>query len=396
MPLRIYDPSNHWVETQRETRTMTTALKKISELATVTPGFSPKPEERRKSGKYLLLGGRNIRDGKFVQTDTDSYIGEIDRDSFRRAIAHPGDVIVSTLFDRRKLYLYNKTTRPQSSIIAVPIIRAGQQSDYIITYLRSEQGGSDFLQKASKATSGNFIPRVSIKRPQRDRDTHPAHREVGPAGDARIENASTKQLLELQQELEAKNAEIEQLRSSHESVVRFYEDRLQAVKEQLATDSLINRIKHGETATLEFKSSLRFNIRANKMDKDIENSALKTIVALCNTKGGELLIGVADDRTIVGIEHDGFPNEDKFQLHLRNLLMDRIVPSVAEFVEFSMVRLEDKTICHITCKQSKRQEIWLKPDKNAPELFYVRIGPSSTELQPRQALAYIKEHFEQQ
>jgi predicted HTH transcriptional regulator len=177
--------------------------------------------------------------------------------------------------------------------------------------------------------------------------------------------------------------------------VRFYEDRLQAVREQLATDSLVNRIKHGETATLEFKSSLRYNIRADKVDREIENSVLKTIVAFCNTKGGELLIGVADDKSIVGIEHDGFPNEDKFQLHLRNLLVDRIVPSVAEFVEFNMVTIDGNTICHVTCKQSKRQEIWLKPDKNAPELFYVRIGPSSTELQPRQAFAYIREHFEQ-
>jgi predicted HTH transcriptional regulator len=131
------------------------------------------------------------------------------------------------------------------------------------------------------------------------------------------------------------------------------------------------------------------------MDKDVENSVLKTIVAFCNTKGGELLIGVADDKNIVGIEHDGFPNEDKFQLHLRNLLMDRIVPSVAEFVEFSIVTIEGKTICHVKCKRSRRQEIWLKPDKNAPELFYVRIGPSSTELQPRQALDYIRDHFEQ-
>ena len=167
------------------------------------------------------------------------------------------------------------------------------------------------------------------------------------------------------------------------------------MKEQLAADSLVNRIKHGETATLEFKSSLRYNIKANRIDKDIENSALKTIVAFCNSKGGELLIGVADDKSIVGIERDGFPNEDKFHLHLRNLLMDRIVPSVAEFVEFSIVTIDGKSICYIACKQSRRQEIWHKPDKNSSELFYVRIGPSSTELQPRQAFAYIREHFEQ-
>jgi hypothetical protein len=375
---------------------MTPPTKKISELATITPGFSPKPEERKRAGQYLLLGGRNIKDGKLITTDADSYVGEIGRESFRRAIAKPGDAIVSTLFDRRKLYLYDKNDPPAVVNNSCAIIRAGQQSDYIISYLRSVQGAGDFLEKATKATSGAFIPRVST------RDLGAIEIPILPVeklarlGDARIERSSTKQLLELQQELESKDAEIERLRAGHEGVVRFYEDRLQAVKEQLATDSLVTRIKHGETATLEFKSSLRYNIRANKMDKDIENSVLKTIVAFCNTKGGELLIGVADDKSIVGIGHDGFPNEDKFQLHLRNLLMDRIVPSVAEFVEFSMATIEGKSICHVTCKQSKRQEIWLKTDKNSPELFFVRIGPSSTELQPRQAFAYIREHFEQE
>jgi hypothetical protein len=375
---------------------MTPPTKKISELATITPGFSPKPEERKRAGQYLLLGGRNIKDGKLITTDADSYVGEIGRESFRRAIAKPGDAIVSTLFDRRKLYLYDKNDPPAVVNNSCAIIRAGQQSDYIISYLRSVQRAGDFLEKATKATSGAFILRVST------RDLGAIEIPILPVeklarlGDARIERSSTKQLLELQQELESKDAEIERLRAGHEGVVRFYEDRLQAVKEQLATDSLVTRIKHGETATLEFKSSLRYNIRANKMDKDIENSVLKTIVAFCNTKGGELLIGVADDKSIVGIGHDGFPNEDKFQLHLRNLLMDRIVPSVAEFVEFSMATIEGKSICHVTCKQSKRQEIWLKTDKNSPELFFVRIGPSSTELQPRQAFAYIREHFEQE
>jgi hypothetical protein len=77
---------------------MATTLKTLAELATVMPGFSPKPEERRKSGRYLLLGGRNIKDGKLFTTDADSYVDEIDRESFRRSIAKPGDVIVSTLF----------------------------------------------------------------------------------------------------------------------------------------------------------------------------------------------------------------------------------------------------------------------------------------------------------
>jgi Putative DNA-binding domain len=374
---------------------VTTPLKKISELATITPGFSPRPDERKKSGQYLLLGGRNIKDGKLITTDADSYVGEIDRESFRRAIAKPGDVIISTLFHRRKLYLYDKDDPSAVVNNSCAIVRAGQQSDYIISYLRSIEGATDFLAKASKATGGTFIPRVSTRDLAAIEIPILPVDELARLGDARIERTSTRQLLELQQELESKSAEIERLRAEHEGIVRFYEDRLQTVREQLATDSLATRIKHGETATLEFKSSLRYNIRANKMDKDIENSVLKTIVAFCNTKGGELLIGVTDVKSVVGIEHDGFPNDDKFQLHLRNLLMDRIVPSVAEFVEFSIVTIDGHPICHVTCKQSKRQEIWLKPDKNGPELFYVRIGPSSTELLPREAFAYIRDHFEQ-
>jgi hypothetical protein len=81
----------------------------ISELAIVCLGYSPRPKERRQDGKYLLIGGRNIKDGRLVTTDKDSYIDDISKNSFRRAIAQPGDIILSTLFDRRKLYIYKST-----------------------------------------------------------------------------------------------------------------------------------------------------------------------------------------------------------------------------------------------------------------------------------------------
>ena len=138
---------------------MSAPTKKIAELATITPGFSPRPVERKKSGHYLLLGGRNIKDGRLVTTGADSYVGEIDRESFRRAIAPPGDVIVSTLFDRRKLYLYGKDDPAAVVNNSCAIIRAGKESDHIISYLRSVQGAtSDFLEKVGKATGGAFIP----------------------------------------------------------------------------------------------------------------------------------------------------------------------------------------------------------------------------------------------
>jgi Putative DNA-binding domain len=372
---------------------MTTPLRTVADLATVTPGFAPKPSERKPSGSYLLLGGRNIKDGELVTTPADSHVDVIDRESFRRAIAQPGDLIVSTLFDRRKLYLYDQDDPPAVVNNSCAIIRAGAQSDYIISYLRTEQGAKDFLKKATKATAGAFIPRVSVHDLLAIEIPILPIEHLARLGDARIKKASTKELLALQRELAARNEEIERLRTEHETVVQFQEDRYRAVTEQLAMNSLASRIKHGETATLEFKSSLRWNLKAGKPDPTMENAVLKTIAAFCNTKGGELLIGVADDQSILGIEHDGFPNNDKFQLHLRNLLLDRIIPSIAGVVEYAMVSIDGKTICHVTCHPSKT-ELWLKPDKNTPERFYVRVGPSSNELTPRDAVAYIKNHFE--
>jgi len=78
---------------------------------------------------------------------------------------------------------------------------------------------------------------------------------------------------------------------------------------------------------------------------------------------------------------------------LGNLLKDRIIPPVLGFVEYELVIIDEKPVCQVTCKRSSK-DIWFKLDKNNPEQFYVRSGPSSAELEPREALQYIREHFD--
>ena len=64
-------------------------------------------------------------------------------------------------------------------------------------------------------------------------------------------------------------------------------------------------LKLQESKTLEFKSSLRWNLKEHrKDDKRITHAVLKTIAAFLNTDGGDLLIGVDDKRKVLGIEHD--------------------------------------------------------------------------------------------
>ncbi len=55
-------------------------------------------------------------------------------------------------------------------------------------------------------------------------------------------------------------------------------------------------IKRGESLTLEFKATLRWNLKEDRQDdRVVTHAVLKTIAAFLNTQGGDLLIGVADD-----------------------------------------------------------------------------------------------------
>lgn len=46
------------------------------------------------------------------------------------------------------------------------------------------------------------------------------------------------------------------------------------------------------------------------------HAALKTIATVHNTESGDRVIGVDDDREVLGVEHDHLHNNDKFMHHL--------------------------------------------------------------------------------
>lgn len=58
---------------------------------------------------------------------------------------------------------------------------------------------------------------------------------------------------------------------------------------------LIDDIRHGETAELEFKRELPSD----------HLKYLKTAVAFANCNGGRIVFGVGDDRTVVGVDPMG-------------------------------------------------------------------------------------------
>lgn len=149
---------------------------------------------------------------------------------------------------------------------------------------------------------------------------------------------------------------------------------------------LHNYINQGEGPAVEFKSTIRTNLKTGKQGKEIELAWLKAIIAFLNSEGGALLIGVADSGEIAGIGVDNFENSDRCQLHLKNLINQHIGAEFSGFIQITMVASEDEEIVLVECEPAG-DPVFLKIGKN--EEFYIRSGPSSIKLSPSQMISYV-------
>lgn len=158
-------------------------------------------------------------------------------------------------------------------------------------------------------------------------------------------------------------------------------------KEQITTEEII---RQGENDNVEFKSTLRWNKFVGKKDAKIEHAALKTIAAFLNAQGGILLIGVADDGEVIGLENDNFANHDKLLLHLNKLVKDKIGSTFTKNIHASVEKVHGTNLLRIDCRPSSKPA-YLK-DGNQ-EYFYIRTGPETTNLRLSKIYAYIRERF---
>lgn len=146
----------------------------------------------------------------------------------------------------------------------------------------------------------------------------------------------------------------------------------------------------GESEAVEFKSTLRTNLHTGDKDPRMELTVLKTLAAFLNTNGGMLVIGVSDDGSPVGIEADNFQNEDKMSLHFVNIVKSRMGIQAMTNLHAHYDDYDDCRVMIVECRHSPTP-VFLKDGDI--ERFYIRTGPSSTELSASQTQEYIKHQF---
>ena len=158
-------------------------------------------------------------------------------------------------------------------------------------------------------------------------------------------------------------------------------------------------IAEGESDSLEFKSSLRWDYQQGTANKRLEDTVLKTLAAFANGAGGTLLIGVDDDGNVLGLENDYASlsgERDKFELHLRNLLNQHFGEAfTASKLVVSFPNVGDEELCLIEVTPADEPVVvrFKGTDGQAPERFFVRSGNSSRELPLSEMQSYFRSRF---
>ncbi|MEO7101613.1 MAG: RNA-binding domain-containing protein [Luteolibacter sp.] len=164
-----------------------------------------------------------------------------------------------------------------------------------------------------------------------------------------------------------------------------------AIRANEGKQTIESIVAAGESNTVEFKSTLRVNLHTGQNDPKMEHSVLKTIAAFLNSKeGGILVIGVDDDGNALGVETDRFPNEDKMNLHLGNLIKSRMgAPSMLN-IKPHFETFDDSRVLVVDCAPSG-SAVFLK--NGTGEEFFIRAGASTAALPPSEMAVYMKQRF---
>lgn len=172
------------------------------------------------------------------------------------------------------------------------------------------------------------------------------------------------------------------------TVRRFYE----WVKPE---STIADYIAAGESETVEFKGSLRWDFRQKQVNKALEKTVARTVAAFMNSKGGTLVVGVSDEGPILRLEADlgtlgSRQNRDGWEQALRNALNTYLSKEISVLVQATFAADASKTVAVLRADPARRP-VYLTDGQVAE--FYVRSGNTTQQLDVRQANEYVRQRF---
>jgi len=155
-------------------------------------------------------------------------------------------------------------------------------------------------------------------------------------------------------------------------------------------ENVLDIITQGESAVLEFKSSLRTEVPGGAVNKTLEKVVVKTVAGLLNAQGGSLLIGVSDNGDVLGLKADlasspSLADRDGFELHLTKLLSNALGLSALAFTTVTFHSVGDRDVCQVAVTPTDHP---IYVDDGATSIFYLRTGNATNALPIEEAVKY--------
>jgi predicted HTH transcriptional regulator len=119
------------------------------------------------------------------------------------------------------------------------------------------------------------------------------------------------------------------------------------------------------------------------------------VSAFMNSSGGYLLIGVGDDKQILGLDRDlslfKTPSCDVFAQHFTNIINNHLGRENRPYVTIRFNEIQGKKIAVVVVPKKAPNPVYTKVD--GKEQFYIRLGNASHPLNVREAATYIRDNF---
>jgi len=250
-------------------------------------------------------------------------------------------------------------------------------AEYLALFFRSDLG----IRILESLTSGSYIPNINKS------DIEDCIVSIPTLAEQNLLILTNQKLSELQKTVEQLKTELS-LNPKNANVILDKFESIQAPLKKLSTeDQIFSLIRKGENKHIEFKETFFKNVITGQKDKEIEKSSLKNIVGFLNADGGTLLIGVADNGELKGVDVDFFKSADDYKLKFKNAIKDKIGAEFYPLIDYDLFNIAGHYILKVECKASSEPCFYEQKD------FFVRTNPATDKLEGKKQIDYIKARF---
>ncbi len=176
----------------------------------------------------------------------------------------------------------------------------------------------------------------------------------------------------------------------------FIESWISKIDSETISEHDVRRLMAcGENERVEFKSSLRWAVNEERVNKALEAVTIKTLAGFLNSEGGTLLIGVDDSGRAVGLAEDyktlKGQSRDAFEQHLQHIVASNLGEALSvSYMTVNFHEIDGKDICQVAVDTSD-EPVYVE---NASQpLFYVRNGNLTQPLPVDETVKYVQRHW---